>query len=139
LAQLPTPMIATRTLSSERDALPLVEAMCFLSLKLLSDGDDSLEHGQPRGGCKQVDEPLKRDAERGEDEAARDHDHAFGAAADADVPTEPEQRGLRARVGNQERAGNRQDAEDDADVVSRAREDVRDRGEDEPLADPVGE
>src|SRR6266496_3743953 len=63
-------MIATRTLSSERVALPLVEAICFLSQKLFSDGQDSLEHGQP-GGCRQqVDEPLQRDAERREDEAA---------------------------------------------------------------------
>src|SRR5205823_5269760 len=57
-------MIATRTLSSERVALPLVEAICFLSQKLFSDGQDSLEHGQP-GGCReQVDEPLQRHAER---------------------------------------------------------------------------
>src|SRR6266480_115536 len=108
-------MIATRTLSSERVALPLVEAICFLSQKLFSDGQDSLEHGQP-GGCReQVDEPLQRDAERREDEAARNHCHALGTAADADVSLEADQLGLRARVRNEEGTSDRNDAEDDRD------------------------
>src|SRR5213595_407358 len=98
-------MIATRTLSSERFALPLVEAICFLSQKLFSDGQDSLEHGQP-GGCRQqVDEPLQRDAERREDQATRDHDNALGTAADADVSFEADQLGLRTRVRNEEGTG----------------------------------
>src|SRR4051794_9957172 len=139
LAQLPTPMIATRTLSPERAALPLVDAMCFLSEKLFSDGQDSLEHRQPGGRCQQVDEPLQRDAERRENEAARDHDHALGAAADADVSLEADQLSLRPGVGDEERPGDRCDADGDADVVTRAREDKGDRGEDESLADPVGE
>src|SRR6266702_8527075 len=139
LAQLPTPMIATRTLSSERVALPLVEAICFLSQKLFSDGQDSLEHGQP-GGCReQVDEPLQRDAERREDEAARNHGHALGAAADADVSLEADQLGLRARVRDEKRAGDCGETDSDADVVARARENEGDRGEDEALANPVGE
>src|SRR6266568_5690821 len=121
LAQLPTPMIATRTLSSERAALPLVEAMCFLS-QLVADGQDSLEHGQPGGRRQQVDEPLERDAERREDEAARNHDHALGAAADADISLEADQLGLRARVRDEKRAGDCGETDSDADVVARARE-----------------
>src|SRR2546430_17416380 len=111
-------MIATRTLSSERVALPLVEAICFLSKRLFADGQDSLEHGQP-GGCReQVDEPLQRDAERREDEAARNHGHALGAAADADVSLEADQLGLRARVRNEEGTSDRNDAEGDREVVA---------------------
>src|SRR5205085_3159875 len=132
-------MIATRTLSSERAALPLVEAMCFLSQKLLSDGEDSLEYRQPGGRRKQVDEPLERDAERREDEPARDHDHTLGAAADTHVSLEADQLGLRACVGDQERAGDRGQADRDADIVAHAREDEGDRREHEALADPVGE
>src|SRR2546423_3630470 len=139
LAQLPTPMIATRTLSSERAALPLVDAMCFLSQKLSSNGQDSLEHRQPGGRRQQIDEPLERDAERREDEAARDQDHALGAAADADVSFEADQLGLRPGVGDEEGAGDRCDADGDADVVSGAREHEGDRGEYEALADPVRE
>src|SRR3954469_7624137 len=138
LAQLPTPMIATRTLSSER-VLPFVEAISFLSQNLLADGQDSLEHRQPGGYRQQVDEPLQRDTERREDQSARDHDHALGPAADADVSLEPDQLGLRAGVGDEERTGHRGDAEDDGDVIACAREDERDRREHETFADPVRE
>src|SRR5437763_9950732 len=131
-------MIATRTLSWERAALPLVEPMCFLS-KLVADGQNSVDDGQPGGRRQQVDEPLERNAERREDEAARDHDDALGAAADADVSLEPDQLGLRPRVGDEKRAGYCDDAEDDADFIAGAREDERNRGEDEAFADTIGE
>src|SRR6478672_8682109 len=121
LAQLPTPMIATRTLSSERAALPLDEAICFLS-QLFADGQDSLEHGQPGGHREQIDEPLQGHAERREDQAARDDDHALRAAADPDVTLKADQLGLRARVGDEERPGDRGHAEHDGDVIARASE-----------------
>src|SRR5437660_6456187 len=138
LAELPTPMIATRTLSLERAALPLDEAICFLS-QLFADGQDSLEHGQPGGRREQVDEPLQGDAERREDEAGRDHGDALRAAADPDVALEADQLGLRAGVRNEERAGDCRDTEHDGDVIARAREDQRDRCEHEALADAVRE
>src|SRR6476659_1540348 len=121
LAQLPTPMIATRTLSLERAALPLDAPICFLS-QLFADGQDSLEHGQPGGHREQVDEPLQGHAERREDEAARDDDHALCAAADPDVALEADQFCLRAGVGDEERAGDRGDAEHDGDVIARSSE-----------------
>jgi hypothetical protein len=131
-------MIATRTLSSERAALPLVEAMCFLS-ELVADGQDSVNDGQPGGRREEVDEPLERDTERREDQPARDDHDALRAAADSDVSLEADQLGLRPCVGDEEGSGDRGNAEDDADVIARVRKDQRDRGEDEPFADPVGQ
>src|SRR5215475_8619436 len=90
-------MIATRTLSTDRSALPLVEAICFLSLKLLSDGQDSLYHRERGGDGEEIHEPLQWDAQRRQDQPRRDDDDALGAAADADVAIEADQ--LRFRAG----------------------------------------
>ena len=84
------------------------------------------------------DDRPRQDAPGREHEAGGDHDDALGARADADVALEAERLGAGARVGDEERAGDRGDGDDDEDVLVVAGEDVGDRGEHEALADPVG-
>src|SRR5438874_4673292 len=52
-----------------------------------------------------------------EGEPAGDHDHALGAAAEADVALEPKQLRLRARVGDEEGPGHRDYCEGERDLV----------------------
>src|SRR5690349_23377912 len=101
-------MIATRTLSS---FIPIDS-----SEQLLADVQDALRHGDPRGCGEEIDGPLEP-APRSEHEARRDDDDALGAGAEADVAAQAERLRLRPDVGDEERAGDGHDREDDGDVV----------------------
>src|SRR2546421_11180517 len=104
-------MIATRTLSSLRGdrpfALPLVEAIRPSREKLLAYGENSLCHREQRRRGQHVDRPLERNAERRQDQARGDDDHALRAAAETYVPAQADQLGLRPRIRDEERAGDR--------------------------------
>src|SRR5438445_727201 len=73
-----------------------------------------------------------------EDETSSDDDDALGPRADADVAAQSECFGTRARVRDEERARDRGHGDGDEDVAAVAGEDVRDRGQHEPLADAIG-
>src|SRR5919201_1611477 len=76
--------------------------------ELRADEQDPLEHGQPGGRGQQRDRPHKEpDADRREHEAACDHHHALGARPQPDVAAEAERLRLRARIADEERAGDR--------------------------------
>src|SRR6266566_8362581 len=134
-------MSATRTLPSSGRArpfeLPLASGIGSSINELLADVQDALENGEPRGRGEQVDRPLEAAPWR-EDETGGDHDDALGPRAETDVAAQPERLGLRANVGNEEGAGDRDDREDHRDVVSGAGEDEPDRCEHRALADAVG-
>ena len=68
--------------------------------------------------AREHDDRPREDAPGGEHEPGGDHDDALGARADADVALEAERLGAGARVGDEERAGDRGDRDDDEDVVS---------------------
>src|SRR5437868_12675071 len=128
LAQLPTPMRATRTLPFDSDI--------GASVKLLSDVQDALQDCDPGRRREHDDRPLER-APGSEHEARGDDDDALGPGAEADVAAQAERLGLRPCVRHEEGAGYRRDREDDRRVVPRAGEDERDRGEHGSLADAV--
>src|SRR3954466_2449728 len=109
-------MIATRTLS-----LVAIDS----SEQLLADVQDALQNGDQRGCGQQIDEPLECAPWR-EHEAGREDDDALGPRAEADVAAEAERLCFRADVGNEERAGDRDDREDDRRVVAGTREDEAD-------------
>src|SRR5436190_18685898 len=75
-AQLPTPMIATRTLPSSARArpfeLPLASDIRSSIDELLANVQDALRHGEPRGRGQEVDRPGEP-APRSEYEPRRDH------------------------------------------------------------------
>src|SRR5581483_1718179 len=135
-AQLPTPMIATRTLPSSARLRPLLLDIRSSMNELLANMQDALDDRDPRGRSQEVDRPLEP-APRREHEPGRDHDDALGPGAEPDVAAQAERLGLRTDVGNEERAGDRGDREDDRRVVGSAGEDERDRREHRSLADAV--
>src|SRR5579863_9756207 len=104
LAQLPTPMMATRT-------LPLESAIGASVVQLLADVQDALQNRDPGRDGKHDDRPLEP-SPRGEDEAGRDDDHALRAGAEANVPAEAERLGLRPCIRHEEGARDRGDRED---------------------------
>src|SRR5438876_6459093 len=107
------------------------------SPKLCAHAPHALPDGEPGGHRQRADRPDEG-APRSEDEPDGDDDDPFGAAADPDVAAEAECFRPRPRVADQERAGDGRECEADADEVVVAREDQRDRAEDDALADPVG-
>src|SRR5256714_9937298 len=111
--------------------------MLWACAKLRPDAPDPLADREPRGRGEHADRPDER-APRCEDEADRDDDHALGAAADADVPTQSERLRAGARVADEEGAGDGGEREPDADEIVMAGEDECDRAQDDPLADAVG-
>src|SRR5207302_2679099 len=62
----------------------------------------------------------------------------LGARAEADVAPQPERLRLRARVTNEERAGDGGDGRAEGELVAMTREDQRDRAEHRTLPDAVG-
>src|SRR5437868_7368153 len=84
--------------------------------QLHSGADYPLEHREPGGGSEEIDRVLETAPGR-EGEPAGDHDHALGAAAEADVALEPKQLRLRARVGDEEGPGHRDYCEGERDLV----------------------
>src|ERR1051326_6358188 len=98
--------------------------------QLTANAQDPLADGEPGGYGEEVDRPLEA-APRREDEPAGDHDHALGAAAEADVALQPEQLRLRAGVRDEEGAGHRGCGERDRDLVAVTREDERRGGQHE--------
>src|SRR6185437_5657633 len=101
-AQLPTPMIATRTLPSSSRALPLVVAT-GASGKLLADVQDALDDGEPRRRGERDDRP-REPAPRREDQSPGDEHDTLGARAQADVALQAERFRPGARVRDEERA-----------------------------------
>src|SRR4051812_23007888 len=98
---------------------------------------DALHNGDPADRGNEVDRPLESSPRR-EHEAGRDHDDALGPGAETDVATETERFGLRADVGDEEGAGDRDDREERREVVAAPREHVADGCEHRALADAVG-
>src|SRR5947209_7680070 len=84
LAQLPTPMRATRTLPFDSDI--------GASVKLLSDVQDALQDCDPGRRREHDDRPLER-APGSEHEARGDDDDALGPGAEADVAAQAERLG----------------------------------------------
>src|SRR5919109_2421574 len=105
--------------------------------KLRADAPHTLADGEPCGRREDADRPYER-APGSEDEADGNHDDALRAAADADVAPQAERLGAGARVAHEEGAGDGCEGEPDADEVVVAREDERDRAENDALADAVG-
>src|SRR5919109_115864 len=105
--------------------------------KLRADAPHTLADGEPCGRREDADRPYER-APGSEDEADGNHDDALRAAADADVATEAERLGAGACVAHEEGAGDGCEGEPYADEVVVAREDERDRAENDALADAVG-
>src|SRR5579864_1835445 len=160
-------MIATRTLPSSRRARPIVlplvaiRASVFMFsrtryrsfarrkqglkvwylvrayIQLLSDVQDALENGDPRGGGEHDDRPLQP-APGSENEPGGDDDDALRARAEADVAAKPERLRLRAGIRDEEGACDGRHREGDRGVVSFAGEDECDRRQHRPLADSVG-
>src|SRR5919201_5623050 len=147
-------MIATRTRSSSRAlpfcTLPFVWAIasdllshsCYVcdnsrfairlpaEAELAADVEDPLEDGQPgRRGQKRNRGDEQPDAHRREHEAAGDDDDPLGARADADVPTQAESLGTRARVADEERARDRCERQRERNRMVMAREHECDRAE----------
>src|SRR3954469_15815766 len=111
-------MIATRTFPSSRRARPLVDPLVDIRSsmnQLLADVQDALHHGDPRGCSQEVDRPLKPAPGR-EHEAGGEYDDALRAGADPDVAAQTERLRLCAHIRDEERAGDRDDCEDDRDV-----------------------
>src|ERR1700751_6185382 len=125
-AQLPTPMIATRTLPSSRRALPLFDATGS-SGKLLADVQDALADREPGRRGKRDDRPGQAAPPR-EDEAGGDEDDSLRSGAEPDVALQAERLGAGARVGDEKRADARPDREHHCPVPTVAREHERDRG-----------
>src|SRR6266850_4271482 len=97
-AQLPTPIMATRTLSCWRPRPVFSAALPFDSLtrclhQLLADVQDPLSDGDPGRGGEEHERPWEH-APRCEREPCGDDDHALGARADAHVAAEAERLGL---------------------------------------------
>src|SRR3989440_11998052 len=105
--------------------------------KLRAHAPHALPDGEPRGRGQRADRPDEG-APRSEDAPDGDDDDPLGAASDADVAAEAERLGARARVADEERTGDSGEREADPDEVVVAREDERDRAEDDAFADPVG-
>src|SRR5438874_2173281 len=130
-------MSATRTLPSSWRGrpfeLPLASDIRSSVDELLADVQDALDNGEPGGRGEQVDGPLEA-APRCEDEAPGNHDDALGPRAETDVAAQPESLGLGTHVGHEKGACDRDDREDDRDVVSGAGEDEPDRREHRSLA-----
>src|SRR5438552_12569617 len=80
LAQLPTPMMATRTLPLDSD---------IGASELLSDVEDALENRDPGGRGEHDDRPLET-APGSEDEPRGDDDHALRAGPEPDVAAQAE-------------------------------------------------
>src|SRR5207249_6078476 len=133
-------MSATLTLSAPSavslpmGALPFVWAIRASGDELRADVQDALADGDPGRGRQQVDRPGQ-DAPGREDEPGGDHDDPLGAAADADVAAQAEGLRLRARVADEEGAGERGEAEGERGGVGVPVEHERDRAQHEPLAD----
>src|SRR4051812_18854788 len=140
LAQLPTPMIATRTLPSLR-TWPLDEPFDSdtgsTSENLLADVEHALDDRDPGRDGEEQDRPGQH-APGCEHETRGDDDDTLRTRADADVAAQAESLGARTGVGDEDRAGDCGDGHRDEDVVAVAREDERDRREHASLADPVG-
>src|ERR1044072_8416436 len=102
--------------------------------QLRADAPDALPDGEPRSRGEDADRPHERSPRR-EHEADGDHDDPFRPTADADVAAQAERLRAGARVADQERPGDGGEREPDADEVVVAREDERDRPEDDALAD----
>src|SRR4051812_28050794 len=98
---------------------------------------DPLADGET-GGHRAAGERPRGPPPRAEDEARRDHAHALGPRADADVPLEAERFGPRARVRDEERSRDGSEGERERDLVAVAVEDERDRAQHEALAHPIG-
>src|SRR6478736_6534875 len=96
LAQLPTPMIATRTLPSSSRALPLVVATDS-SGKLLANVQDALEDREPGRHRERENRPRKTTPRR-ENESRGDEHDALGTRAKSDVALQSERLGASARV-----------------------------------------
>src|SRR5919204_5186798 len=105
--------------------------------KLRAHAPHTLADGEPGGRREDADRPHER-SPGSEDETDRDHHDPLGAAADADVAAQAERLRAGARVADEERAGDGGEREPDADEVVVAREDERDRAEDDALAHAVG-
>src|SRR5438270_11307942 len=105
--------------------------------KLHAHAPHTLPDREPGGHGQRADRPDER-SPRSEDGPEGDDDDAFGATAEPDVAAKPERLCARARVADEERAGDGGEGEADPDEVVVAREDERDRAEDDALADPVG-
>src|ERR1043166_4841110 len=101
LAQLPTPMRATRALPFESD---IGSSVTFI--QLLSDVQDALQDCDPGRDGEHDDRPLER-APRSEHEPRADDDDALGAGAEADVAAQAQRLGLRPRVRHEEGARHR--------------------------------
>src|ERR1051325_10417322 len=102
-AQLPTPMIATRTLSCRRSRPPLpFDSLTVGCLQeLLADVQDALNDRDPCGEGEEHERPGQH-APRRENETRGDDDDALGARPDPHVAAEAERLGLRARVRDEE-------------------------------------
>src|SRR5947207_14000111 len=105
--------------------------------QLHADAPHALADGEPRRHGENADRPHERAPGR-EDEADGDDDDALRAAADADVAAQTERLRAGARVADEERAGDGGEREPDADEVVVAREDERDRAQNDAFAHPVG-
>src|ERR1044072_6961891 len=96
--------------------------------QLRADAPDALPDGEPRSRGEDADRPHER-SPRCEHETDGDHDDAFRAAPD--VAAQAERLRAGARVADEERPGDGGECEPDADEVVVAREDERDRPEDD--------
>src|SRR4051812_32398303 len=110
-AQLPTPTMATRTLSCCRSRF---SAMSICLHQLLADVQDALDDRDPRRAGEEHERPGK-DAPRWEHEPGGDDDAALGARADPDVAAETEGLRLRAGVRDENRSGDARDRDGDED------------------------
>src|SRR5690349_15505359 len=105
--------------------------------KLRANAPHALSDREPRGRRQRPDRPDER-APGSEDETDGDHDDPLRAASDPDVAAQAERLGARTGVADEERAGDGGEREADADEVTVARENERDRAEDDALAHAVG-
>src|SRR5205823_5063757 len=105
--------------------------------ELRAHAPHALADREPGGRREDADRPHER-SPGSEDEADRDHDYPFRAAADPDVAAQAERLRAGTRVADEERAGDGGEGEPDADEVVVAGEDERDRPEDDALAHAVG-
>src|SRR5919201_2268977 len=94
--------LRSRAMSGHTDSTNLLSAVA----ELAPNREDALDDREPRRrGQDGHDAGQHELVERGEDESRRDYDDALGAAADANVAAQAEDLGLRARVADQEGAG----------------------------------
>src|SRR5438270_12913946 len=96
-AQLPTPMIATRTLSCWRPRPFPFDSLTRSLHKLLADVHDPLGDGDPRRGGEEHERPREH-APRCEHEPCGNAADALGARSDAHVPTTTARLRLRSGV-----------------------------------------